>query len=198
MHARSTTEPTREGQRLIDTWLNARTQMEMEQLRIKSVERDLKDAENALAHWLLPPVWEPGERIGIWYGDKLLMVRVSNHSVQAEQTFKVEMQTRRLTTQPLASAPAVKHWPGSPVPVTLANGVTAPSLPPLPPFDEWYAHVSQQTRDTLFGYINVPSDQKWQASQYYDSLVIEQKDDPVGFALRMLHASEYIRCGGSP
>jgi hypothetical protein len=67
-------EPSHEGKRLIDAWLNARREVARRRVWLESAETDVVDSRRALAAWLLPDDAKAGEKIAVWYGDSLIQV----------------------------------------------------------------------------------------------------------------------------
>lgn len=71
-------ELTREGLDLVKAWVAAHREVEAARDKLARRQCDLRDAENALARWMAPPVTkpQPGEKIAIWCGDSLFQLEV--------------------------------------------------------------------------------------------------------------------------
>lgn len=68
---------TREGSRLIATWLAASESLERARSSVNRASCDLANAEAALAKWLMPDDMKPGEKIAVWEGDSLFQVELA-------------------------------------------------------------------------------------------------------------------------
>lgn len=69
---------THEGLDLVKAWVAAHQQVRSARDTLARRECDLRDAENALARWMAPPVTkpQPGEKISVWCGDSLFQLEV--------------------------------------------------------------------------------------------------------------------------
>lgn len=59
----------------IKQWLLMQHRVDAAKKEVTRAECDLSNAETALAKWLAPSDMEPGEKIGVWYGDSLFQVK---------------------------------------------------------------------------------------------------------------------------
>lgn len=83
MDSNPTGAPTRDGQRLIDTWLKAAEHVEELKRQENRAWCDLRNAESELVKWLKPKDWKPGELFAIWSGDSLIQV-LTEHTVEQD------------------------------------------------------------------------------------------------------------------
>ena len=67
-------EVTLEGTRFIKSWLDAQQSVASANRHLTEAQIDLREAEQNLAKWMLPPDTKPGEKIAVWFGDSLIQV----------------------------------------------------------------------------------------------------------------------------
>lgn len=66
-----------EGERLIKAWLYAQTEIERIKRDLNRAECDERNAQAALAKWLMPSDMKPDEKIAIWFSDSLIQVELA-------------------------------------------------------------------------------------------------------------------------
>jgi hypothetical protein len=79
---------TREGERLITSWLQRQEETRRAKGSLSRAECDESNAHSALAKWLMPTDMKPTEKIGVWVGDSLFqveMVECVAHSVESDE-----------------------------------------------------------------------------------------------------------------
>jgi hypothetical protein len=69
-------EPTSEGQRVIEAWQKAIEDVDMKQRMKYAADRALEDCRKAVVKWMLPEDAKTGEKICVWMGDALIEVHV--------------------------------------------------------------------------------------------------------------------------
>lgn len=69
-------EPTIDGQHLIEAWLLASDRVARAKRELVSYEVDLGVARRELAKWLTPVDGMAGEKIAVWFGDSLIQVTI--------------------------------------------------------------------------------------------------------------------------
>jgi hypothetical protein len=80
-----TADVTREGERLITSWLRRQEETRRAKESLSRAECDESNAHSALAKWLMPSDMKSDEKIGVWVGDSLFqveMVERVSHSVE--------------------------------------------------------------------------------------------------------------------
>ena len=94
---------TSDGARFVARFLDAQKDLEHARNKVNSAECELHNAESALARWLAPPDIKPGEKIGVWVSDSLLLVEMvkresysadGNDLPHIDYDYKVTVRTR--------------------------------------------------------------------------------------------------------
>lgn len=60
-------------ERLVKNWLNDQATLQQAVAQQQRSTDELKKSADALAQYLLPADVKPGEQIGVWYGDSLIL-----------------------------------------------------------------------------------------------------------------------------
>lgn len=68
-------EVTRDADKLIREWVDAKERFERAKASLDSAEVDFRNAETELSRWLLPSDAQKGEVIGVWNGDSLVQAQ---------------------------------------------------------------------------------------------------------------------------
>lgn len=71
-------EITKDGQRVIATWLSCQQREQRLRSELNRAECDTRNAEQEVAKWMLPTDAKPGEKICVWQHDSLFQVEVGN------------------------------------------------------------------------------------------------------------------------
>lgn len=69
----SKSQVTSDTERLVKNWLEAQEELRTAITNQQRKTTELHQAAEALAKFLLPADVKPGEKIGIWYGDSLIL-----------------------------------------------------------------------------------------------------------------------------
>lgn len=69
-----------EGEKLIERWERANDQVKRCERALNSAQCEAANSKNALAKWMLPADFEPGEKISVWYGKELIQVTAPDTS----------------------------------------------------------------------------------------------------------------------
>jgi hypothetical protein len=67
-----------EGKRLIDSWEAAGKRLQGAKSDLNRCEVAARNAEQALAKWLLPDDAAPGEKFAVWHGNELIEVTTAS------------------------------------------------------------------------------------------------------------------------
>lgn len=92
----ATGDVTREGERVIQRWLDAQEDVKAAKSALTRAECEDANAHSALAKWLMPSDMKPGEKIGVWVGDSL---------------FQVELVERKAYPAGVGGEPHITHEP---------------------------------------------------------------------------------------
>ena len=88
---------TRDGERLIRGWLDAKDRLERTRAAFNSADVDLRNAETELSRWLLPDDAQKGEVIAVWHGDSLVQA-TANENIAGKWSGQVKLRLQG------------KHW----------------------------------------------------------------------------------------
>jgi hypothetical protein len=101
----SSDDLTHDGERHVNAWLQAREAARQAQERYWQANRDLEAAEEALAAWLKPSDAKPGEKIAVWYTDKLVQLEVGGVVTEAaSDSFAAHTTRDKITLRPRGKA----------------------------------------------------------------------------------------------
>lgn len=70
-------EITRDGSELVKRWLATVDELKRSKDAVNRADCDERNAQSALAKWLMPSDMGNGEKVAVWFGDSLIQVELA-------------------------------------------------------------------------------------------------------------------------